>query len=63
MIAQGLVISDIIVIFVVIEIGVGDVLSSSSLGFVGVVVLVLSCVMTDLGVVERTVCAMDVVGR
>ena len=42
MIAQGLVISDI-VIFVVIEIGVGDVLSSSSLGFVGVVVLVLSC--------------------
>ena len=60
MIAQGLVISDI-VIFVVI--GVDDVLSSSILGFVGVVVLVLSCVMTDLGVVERTVCAMDVVGR
>ena len=50
MIAQGLVIGDI-VIFVVIEIGVDDVLSSSSLGFVGVVV------------VERTVCAMDVVGR
>ena len=63
MIAQGLVISDIIVIFVVIEIGVDDVPSSGSLGFVGVVVLVLSCVMTDLGVVERTVCAMDVVGR
>ena len=63
MIAQGLVISDIMVIFVVIEIGVDDVPSSSSLGFVGVVVLVLSCVMTDLGVVERTVCAMDVVGR